>query len=440
MNITQLYSHFLAHPEVCTDSRQVSTDCLFFALKGEHFDGNKFAAAALQSGAAYAVVDDPAVIPPEDAERYILVSDCLLCLQQLAAHHRRELGLPVLGITGTNGKTTTKELVTAVLRQAYNVLSTEGNLNNHIGVPLTLLRLQPKHQIAVIEMGASHPGDIRELVEIAAPDYGLITNVGKAHLEGFGSVEGVKRTKGELMDYLREHNGIAFVFSDDPVLVELAHDLRQVTYGTFTSATFYGNIIRAKPYTLSFRWKQVAIPHDISTQLVGDYNLPNALAAVAVGRYFDVATAGILRALEDYKPQNNRSQLTCTQYNTLVVDAYNANPVSMSLAIANMQQMRGKQPKVLILGDMRELGSESLSEHIEVLGKIATGVYSRICLVGSLFGQAAAQANLFEKLPLELYPSVKELTLRLEQEPLRDSLVLIKGSHGIHLEQILPLC
>ncbi|MDY6122338.1 MAG: UDP-N-acetylmuramoyl-tripeptide--D-alanyl-D-alanine ligase [Porphyromonas sp.] len=440
MDINQLYSIYLEHPEVCIDSRRVHAGCLFFALKGSNFDGNKFAAAALSGGATCAVVDDPSVVPAQGDHQYIVVDDSLLALQQLAHLHRQRLGIPVLGITGTNGKTTTKELVTAVLRMAYNVLATEGNLNNQIGVPLTLLRLKPEHQIAIIEMGASHPNDIRELVEIACPNYGIITNVGKAHLEGFGSIEGVKKTKGELMDYLRQHNGIAFVHIDDPILVELSHGLRIVSYGTSKSATFKGRIIHARPYTLSFRWRQVAIPHDISTRLVGDYNLPNALAAVAVGRFFDVATAGILHALTEYQPQNNRSQLTPTEHNTLIVDAYNANPVSMALAIRNITKIQAKENKVLILGDMRELGKDGPREHVGVLKEIDPKLFDRIYLVGPLFGEAMSQSS--EDLAQKgvCYKDVDCLIADLRQKPIDGSLILIKGSNSIQLEKIVPLC
>lgn len=438
MDIAQLYRVFLKHPDVCTDSRKVAKDVIFFALKGVSFDGNKFASKALEGGAAYVVVDDPSVVSDQD-DRYILVEDVLKTLQQLAAYHRQQLKLPVLAITGTNGKTTTKELIATVLNRGYNVLATEGNLNNHIGVPLTLLKLRPEHQIAVVEMGASHPGDIKELVDIANPDYGLITNIGKAHLEGFGSIEGVRKTKGELYDYIRKHDGILFVNSDDPTLMEMSEGISRVTYGTDTSATFYAQIIYARPMMLSFRWRQVSMPHDISTHLVGEYNLPNALAAVAIGRFFDVATDGIMEAIAEYTPTNNRSQLTQTDRNTLIVDAYNANPVSMKVALDNFDKIRTDLPKVVILGDMKELGKESLQEHKTILNILVEKSFDKIMLVGKEFG--AATENLTSQRPNALlFESAQDLEAYLGQHPIDQSIILIKGSHSVHLENIASLC
>lgn len=438
MEITQLYQIFLSYPQVCTDTRQIIKDSLFFALKGASFDGNQFAGKALEGGAAYVVVDDPSVVCQGD-DRYILVDNVLKALQELACHHRKVLKLPVLAITGTNGKTTTKELVATVLNRGYSVLATEGNLNNHIGVPLTLLKLKEDHQLAVIEMGASHPGDIKELVDIACPDYGIITNIGKAHLEGFGSIEGVRRTKGELYDYIREHDGIVFVNSDDPVLMEMSEGIRRVTYGTKSSATFYAQIIYARPVMLSFRWRQISVPHDISTHLVGEYNLPNALAAVAVGRFFDVATDGIMEAIADYVPTNNRSQLIETEKNTVVVDAYNANPVSMQVAIRNFGNIRSDREKILILGDMKELGKESLAEHKTILSLLTESRFDRVLLVGDEFGKALAELECAPQ-NFEHYDSADVLAEEFGKNPIADKLILIKGSHSVHLEKIISLC
>ena len=340
-NIETLYRIFRSCKGVTTDSRNCPAGSLFIALKGETFDGNAFAAKALEAGCAYAVVDNPECMPEGD-NHYLLVDNCLQTLQQLARHHRRTLGLPVIGITGTNGKTTTKELIAAHL----NVHYTQGNLNNHIGVPLTLLGLKPEHQLAVVEMGASHPGDIRELVEIAEPDYGLITNVGKAHLQGFGSFEGVVRTKGELYDYLRQKGGCTvFLNDDDPHLKAMAAGLQTVSYGSRTGLYVSGHATGCSPF-LALEWQAAgqATAQKVQTQLIGAYNLPNALAAVTIGRYFGIGPARINHALESYTPRNNRSQLKRTAANTLIIDAYNANPTSMKAALDNFRAMQTSAP------------------------------------------------------------------------------------------------
>ena len=418
---SRLYDLFVQHPQVTTDSRACPAGSLFFALRGERFDGNDYAQAALAKGCAYAVVDRPDRAGED--ERMIVVDDTLKALQALARQHRRTLGLPVIAITGTNGKTTTKELTAAVLKRKYNVLYTEGNLNNAIGVPLTLLRLTKEHQLAVIEMGASHPGDIKELVDIAEPDYGLITNVGKAHLLGFGSFEGVVRTKGELYDYLQAHDGLAFVNEQDERLMSTCRVARQVLYG------HNGSFIACDP-TLRFSLKTEggAKQKEVQTHLIGAYNLTNALAAAAVGTYFDVPTDDICEAIAAYTPTNQRSQLVSTPRNTLVLDAYNANPTSMHAAIDNFALLPSPD-KLCILGDMKELGEASLEEHRQLCERLATmGIAA--WLVGEEFAQAA---KAFLPAHLRCFSDVEAVSTELQAHPLEGKTILIKGSHSTRL-------
>ena len=333
MEVAALYEIFKQHPNITTDSRNCPEGSVFWALKGESFNGNDFAAKALAAGCAYAVVDEPGAADLSD-ERYLLVDDSLKALQELANYHRRQFHIPVLQITGTNGKTTTKELIAAVLERKYQVLFTQGNLNNHIGVPRTLLRLNASHEIAVIETGANHPGEIKFLTDIVEPDYGLITNVGMAHLAGFGSFEGVKRTKGELYDYLRNTGKPAFVHCPDENLQEMAAGLKQIPYATEQAPENVpqGELVGCDPF-LTFRWKYQGNEFVVRTHLVGSYNLANMMAAVAVGLHFGVDSQDICAALAEYIPSNNRSQMQDTAENHLVVDAYNANPTSMKAAI-----------------------------------------------------------------------------------------------------------
>lgn len=337
MEISALYACFLECQGVTTDSRNCPAGSLFIALKGASFDGNRFAAQALAQGCRYAVVDNPEYAGTDS--RILLVDDCLKTLQQLANYHRRKLGTRIIGITGTNGKTTTKELVSAVLKQKYNLLYTQGNLNNHIGVPLTLLRLTSEHELAVVEMGANHPGEIKALVHIAEPDYGIITNVGKAHLEGFGSFEGVIRTKGELYDYLRGKAGsVIFLHHENPYLNGIAQGLACTRYGQTPGLFVSGQLTGCSPF-LAFDWTAAGETHSVQTHLIGSYNLDNALAAAAIGTYFGVSATQVCQALADYVPQNNRSQLVDTGRNRLIVDAYNANPTSMMAALKNFCQL-----------------------------------------------------------------------------------------------------
>lgn len=428
MDITALYKAFRECTCVTTDSRNCPEGSLFIALKGENFNGNTFAAKALESGSRYAVVDEPAYAPAGDM-RYLFVGNGLQALQQLARHHRRQLGTRIIGITGTNGKTTTKELIAAVLQQRYQVLYTQGNLNNAIGVPLTLLRLRPEHELAVVEMGASHPGDIRELVEIAEPDYGIITNVGKAHLQGFGSLEGVIRTKGELFDYLRARgNATIFIHQDNPYLKQIAGGLDAVPYGSEEGLYVSGKVTANSPF-LTFAWKAAGEEecHSVETKLIGEYNLPNALAAVTIGKYFGVEAEQINRALAGYQPQNNRSQLMKTADNTLIIDAYNANPTSMHASIGNFHRMEAAN-KMLVLGDMGELGEESAGEHQQIADYLQSCGFTNVVLVGNMF------ASIHH--PYPCYPDVESLIAHLKAEKPRGNTILIKGSHFLRLDKL----
>ena len=425
MNLSALYQIFLDCQLVTTDSRNCPEGSLFIALKGESFNGNAFAGKALETGCAYAIIDEPEYVVEGD-QRYILVDDCLQTLQQLANYHRRQLGTRVIGITGTNGKTTTKELISAVLSQSHNILYTLGNLNNHIGVPSTLLRLKAEHDLAVIEMGANHPGEIKFLSEIVEPDCGIITNVGKAHLEGFGSFEGVIKTKGELYDFLRKKEGsTVFIHHDNAYLMNIAGGLNLIPYGTEDDLYVNGRITGNSPY-LTFEWKagKDGETYQVQTQLIGEYNFPNALAAITIGLFFGVEAAKINEALAGYTPQNNRSQLKKTNDNTLIIDAYNANPTSMMAALQNFRNMEVPH-KMLLLGDMRELGAESAAEHQKIADYIKECDFEEVWLVGEQF--AAAEHS------FKTYPNVQEVIKELETNKPKGYTILIKGSNGIRL-------
>ena len=425
MNLSALYQIFLDCQLVTTDSRNCPEGSLFIALKGESFNGNAFAGKALETGCAYAIIDEPEYAVEGD-QRYILVDNCLQTLQQLANFHRRQLGTRVIGITGTNGKTTTKELISAVLSQSHNILYTLGNLNNHIGVPSTLLRLKAEHDLAVIEMGANHPGEIKFLSEIAEPDCGIITNVGKAHLEGFGSFEGVIKTKGELYDFLRKKEGsTVFIHHDNAYLMNIAGGLNLIPYGTEDDLYVNGRITGNSPY-LTFEWKagKAGETYQVQTQLIGEYNFPNALAAITIGLFFGVEAAKINEALAGYTPQNNRSQLKKTNDNTLIIDAYNANPTSMMAALQNFRNMEVPH-KMLLLGDMRELGAESAAEHQKIADYIKECDFEEVWLVGEQF--AAAEHS------FKTYPNVQEVIKELETNKPKGYTILIKGSNGIKL-------
>ncbi len=426
MNLNELYELFLHHEKITTDSRHCPTNSLFFALKGERFDGNQYAAKALEAGAAYAIIDNPEYL---SGDRMILVDNVLDCLQQLAHRHRKALGIPVIGITGTNGKTTTKELLASVLATKFNVLATEGNLNNQIGVPLTLLRMNPYHEIAVVEMGASHPGDIDELVHIVAPNYGLITNVGCAHLEGFGSFEGVLHTKGELYDYLRHTNGKIFINQENKDLMGIAHGLEQITYGQHEGAFAVGHVVESNPF-LTFDWKQQGKIHVVETHLVGAYNIDNVLAAVAVGRYFKIPAERISRAIAAYEPTNNRSQYKKTERNDLIIDAYNANPTSMKAALDNFASLP-VHPKAVVLGDMLELGKTSDELHSGIVRQLQAEAFDKVYLCGQHFARTADGFPSFT--------TTEELIAALRQDKLEGYHILIKGSHSMGLENVVEL-
>lgn len=426
MSIIDLYDLFIHNPQITTDSRNCPKGSIFFALKGDKFDGNQYAGKALASGCVYAVIDNPDYYI---GERTILVDNVLKTLQQLAHHHRKVLGLPIIGITGTNGKTTTKELLAAVLSTKFNVLYTEGNLNNHIGVPLTLLRLTHDHEMAVIEMGASHPGDIKELVDIVHPNYGIITNVGRAHLEGFGSFEGVIRTKGELYDYIRRSKGKLFIKKENEYLQSIAKSIEQITYGNGDDAFASGQVVRCDPF-LVFNWKQQGKLHTVETHMIGSYNLDNVLAAVAVGRFFKIPAERISRAIAAYEPTNNRSQFKKTENNELIIDAYNANPSSMKVALDNFIAMP-VQPKAIILGDMRELGPTSDELHAEVVEQIKNGQFDKVFLCGEHFSKVGKEFSPFA--------TTEAMVEELRKQPLKGYHILIKGSHSMGLEKLADI-
>lgn len=453
MTLPQLYDIYHRHPVVTTDTRHCPEGSLFFALRGDKFDGNAFALDALANGCAYAVVDD-AEVAAKDA-RCLFVDDVLSILQELAAHHRRVLDTPVLQITGTNGKTTTKELVAAVLGEKFKVLYTEGNLNNHIGVPLTLLRLRPEHDFAVIETGANHPGEIAQLSKIVQPNCGLITNVGKAHLEGFGSFEGVVKTKTELYRYLAQRNTeitetlitgetrfkpdavpfFVFVNGDNEFLMPHVAEcgLPSLTYGSPGHGyTIEGEVVDCTPF-LTLRWRKAdGAWHKVSTHLVGAYNIDNVLAAVLVGLCFKVPLTAIDHALQHYAPHNNRSEYRKTEHNSLIIDAYNANLSSMQAALTSFRQTTAAH-KMMILGDMRELGAASADAHAEVLRQATTCGCEEIWLVGECFTAAASALALPPAVKVRTFANVEAVENELLSHPVSDHLILIKGSNGTRL-------
>lgn len=449
MNIAEIYKKFKECGSVTTDSRTLKGGEMFIALKGENFDGNKFALKALEDGAAYAVVDKESEAAKSDVPGLIRVDDTLKTLQELARWHRSMTfvngkPLTVIALTGTNGKTTTKELLREVLSVKYRVTATEGNLNNSIGVPLTLLKIDENTQIAVVEMGASHPGDIAELVNVALPDYGLVTNVGKAHLSGFGSFEGVMNTKGELYDYLRRTSDKVFVNVDDPCLCRMASD-----------RGLYDNPERMEPlvipYGLDYAGAEV-IPSDVThpflrlrleggrileTNLVGSYNADNVMAALAVGGYFGVPFDDAVKAIEAYVPSNSRSQLSRTDRNVLIIDAYNANPSSMRVALDSLETVVSDS-KVALLGEMLELGEVSGELHSEVACRAMEMDLSLLCLVGEGF-RPFVESHTYGNTEVMWFGNSDELGMWLNDNPIDNSVVLIKGSRGTRMEKVLPM-
>ncbi len=431
MEISELYDIFKEHPQITTDSRECPEGSIFIALKGASFNGNAFAGKALVQGCSYAVVDEKEYCKEGD-ERYILTDDCLLTLQKLANYHRRQLGTRIIGITGTNGKTTTKELIAAVLSEKYNVLFTQGNFNNHIGVPKTLLRMTRANDIAVIEMGANHLGEIKQLVDIVEPDYGIITNVGMAHLKGFGSFEGVIRTKGELYDYLRTHNGTAFIHNENRHLLAISNGLTLVRYGCEKAEDLLvcGKVISCDPF-LNFKWqKNGGEWHVTRTHLIGNYNVFNMLAAACIGTFFGVGEEQICHALGNYIPGNNRSELETTPYNKLIIDAYNANPTSMEAALSNFRDME-MDNKMAIIGDMGELGDVSEEEHKKVVGMIEAANFGDVWLVGSEFGKVQS--------PFRKFKDVEEVKTEISRQRPEGHCILIKGSNAMRLFELKAL-
>jgi UDP-N-acetylmuramoyl-tripeptide--D-alanyl-D-alanine ligase len=441
-----IYEKFLQCSAVSIDTRNCPKDAMFIGIKGANFDGNTFVEKALEQGCKYAITDNAEI--GMGNPNIIHVQDSLKTLQDLAHYHRMMFDIPVIGITGTNGKTTSKELISTVLNKEYNVLYTQGNLNNHIGVPLTLLRLNRSHNIAVVEMGANHPKEIEFLCKIARPNYGIITNVGKAHLEGFGSFEGVKKTKGELYDFIRSVDGKIFLHADNPHLcemvnsgtstssvIEIANGLETIKYGESEENFVSGSILSCTPYiNVSLRLNGNAsgekTSYKIETNLIGDYNLSNILSAACIGRYFGAMDEEIVSALQEYTPTNNRSQCTRTEKNTLIVDAYNANPTSMEAALKNFSKIETTSDKVLILGDMKELGEDSEVEHNKVLALIKSLGFTKVYFVGSEFAKVAGSE-------FACFENVESLEEYFTQHPISDSTILIKGSNSTRLTKIV---
>ncbi len=466
MKIEELYQLYQQHPCITTDSRNCPEGSIFLALKGESFNGNQFAVSALEKGCSYAIIDEPEILenlehldhldnlePLDDLkQRLILVDNCLQTYKDLAREHRRQFDIPVIGITGTNGKTTTKELIRAVLAECYNVMATEGNFNNDVGVPKTLFRLNDSHDIAVVEMGASHPGDIKTLVETAEPNCGLITNVGRAHLQGFGSFEGVCKTKGELYDFLLAHDGPLFVNRDNEHLMKMVRergkrlevrgeriaqpDIYYYGQSDAEDILIRGEVVSCAPF-LKFRWREQDADAgytsdwmEVQTHLIGAYNLDNMLAAITIGYVNNIPFEQINHALESYVPTNNRSQLTETEKNHLIVDAYNANPTSMKAALDNFRLME-VSPKMAILGMMGELGDVSQEEHQKIIALLEEAHFDEVWLVGAEFQKAQSRFRTFA--------NVEEVKQAIAQEQPVGRYILIKGSNSTHLYELPTL-
>ena len=425
MEIPALYKIYLQHPSIQTDTRKLKKGDLFFALKGPNFNGNLFASQALENGAAYSIVDED---PAQPDERIIKVTDTLKTLQELAAYHRQQFrNIPFIAITGSNGKTTSKELVHAVLSTTYKTYTTEGNLNNHIGIPLTLLKVRDDAEMAIVEMGANHQREIEGYCIYTDPTHGIITNCGKAHLEGFGGVEGIKKGKGELFDYLRSHNGTAFAMWDYDYLREMSAGIRNViTYGTHDASVT--GVVKSSSGLLEVSITKGLSPHTIKTNLVGEYNLPNVLLAVTVGSYFNVPDDKIIAALESYVPSNSRSQLIERDSNKIILDAYNANPTSMRAAIENFAKMEGTN-KVLLLGNMMELGQESLYEHQLLIELIKQYPWEKVVLVGDDFKKVNHSFINFD--------DSSQARDWFQQQHFSHANILIKGSRSTKMEKVL---
>jgi UDP-N-acetylmuramoyl-tripeptide--D-alanyl-D-alanine ligase len=430
--IEYIYQLFLTHHQkITTDTRKLEAGSIFFALKGDNFNANTFAQNAIAGGCSYAIVDEELVA---NEQTILYVKDVLETLQQLAKHHRSQLKIPIIGITGSNGKTTNKELIHAVLSKKYNTYATKGNLNNHIGVPLTLLATTAKHEIAIVEMGANHQGEIELLSNISDPDFGLITNIGKAHLEGFGGEEGVKKGKSELYKHIKQKQGKLFINADDAVLMNLSGDIKKITYGLSEEYDVYGALIEGSEF-VNFKWntKHQSLENNevIKTNLFGHYNFINVLCAACIGHYFGVETKDINQALTEYMPEMNRSQVKKTANNTLILDAYNANPSSMQLAIAHFMKQDFKS-KLVILGDMLELGDFSKVEHKEILDQLLKDNIEYAVLIGELFYDHKNQFPHYQ-----FFKNIEDATTYFKQQNLKLYNILIKGSRGIKLEKLV---
>ena len=424
----ELYSIYQRHPRISTDTRAIIPGSIFFSLKGPSFNGNAFAEKALELGAAYAVVDEPEF---QKNDRCLLVGDGLIALQQLANYHRHQLTIPVLAVTGSNGKTTTKELIRAVLSKRYKTLATKGNLNNHIGVPLTLLSISPDIEFAVIEMGANHQGEIESYCKIAEPHYGLITNVGKAHLEGFGGFEGVKKGKGELYAWIASHSKTIFLNGNNSILHEMAKDHKvqyAVVYGTEEGFDCCGALITDSP-TLELKWKQGDHSGHISSQIIGAYNFENILAAVCIGNYFGVSAEAIDEAIAAYVPDNSRSQVVKKGTNTIILDAYNANPTSMEAALKNFAALPDPH-KLVCIGDMAELGEESRAEHERIMQLLKKIPAEKFILVGKNFGAFKDQLDCL------YFQTSDEAANWVKKNPVKNSVILVKGSRSTMMEKV----
>ncbi len=426
MDLESIYTLWKESKGISTDSRTCEKGKLFFALSGENFNGNKFADNAMENGAIAAVIDDDKY---KTSPKHILVKDSLKTLQLLAKLHRNKLNPPILAITGSNGKTTTKELISSVLSSQKKISFTKGNLNNHIGVPLSLLEIKHDTEIAIIEMGANHIGEIELLCELASPNYGIITNIGKAHLEGFGSLEGVVKAKSELYASIRQGGGEIILNNDDKLLKKLASGISSFTYGTTDESNITGEIISSNP-SLLVHWKYKGNKYTIQSKLYGKYNFPNIMAAIASGIFFGIEPDAICKSIENYIPENSRSQILNTKHNTILLDAYNANPVSMNGAIISFQEFKAEKP-LLILGDMFELGKEAEEEHRKVIKNIEETDFSDVFLVGSEFYKFSGSNN------FRYFEKTSDLKLWLETNKMKGFTILIKGSRGMKLEVLL---
>ncbi|MFO8054466.1 MAG: UDP-N-acetylmuramoyl-tripeptide--D-alanyl-D-alanine ligase [Bacteroidales bacterium] len=421
MDLSAIYKIFKDSAGICSDTRTIKQDCLFFALKGDNFNGNYFTEEAFEKGAKYAVVDQKEAVINEQC---VLVENSLKTLQQLANYHRRRFTIPMIAITGSNGKTTTKEIMVAILQKKYHVHYTAANLNNHIGVPLTLLNLNESHEISVVEMGANHQGEIGQLCQIAEPDYGLITNVGMAHIEGFGSFEGVVKAKSELYDYLQKENRPVFVNEQDRILMAKSNAVSRITYGKIKDKL----LVQKEFPTLVIQWNNIPV----KTNLTGAYNLDNINAAIAVGNYFRVRKKDMIEAIEQYNPDNSRSQLIQTKNNTIILDAYNANPTSVRAALENLHKYdSGRSEKIVALGDMLEMGTESVKFHEQVVELLKQYHFDQVILVGNTF------ASLDEAQAFNVFKDSAQAVEFFQSSPPDNALILLKGSRGIRMERLL---